>query len=167
MTIILVEGDSDRVALAVIAKRMGLHVPEIVSIGGAHAIARVAERLLAQHPRERLIGLVDVGEVAAFSHVIPEVFTCDRDLEDEMIRSLGVDGALAVIKEQGELESFRTLQRQPAHRDRCLHDQLRQFLRGRSGNKARYAVLFAEAVDVDRIPMPLRDVILAYHGQSR
>jgi hypothetical protein len=66
-----------------------------------------------------------------------------------------------VIDQQGELGSFGTLQKQPAYRDRNVIDQVRQFLHGRSGNKARYAEHFAEAIEPDRIPSPIREVLAA------
>ena len=38
-------------------------------------------------------------------------FACETDLEDELIRALGVPAVEAVIEEQGELMSLRILQR--------------------------------------------------------
>ncbi len=78
-----------------------------------------------------------------------------------MIRAGGVEAVLAVIATQDELESFRTLQRQTAQRDRDVLDQLRRFLSGRSGNKARYAALLTEAVALHEIPLPLKEVLAA------
>jgi hypothetical protein len=63
-----------------------------------------------------------------------------------------------VLAEQGELRSFRTYQRQPAHRDRRLEEQLHGFMWNR---KQRYAVLLVEALELDRIPRPL-DRVLAH-----
>jgi len=48
-----------------------------------------------------------------------------------------------------------SLQNQPAHRGRHLHDQLHRFIGTRSGRKIRYGHLLAQAVDLDRIPAPL------------
>jgi hypothetical protein len=161
MTIVLVEGNSDRVALEVFARRLGFATPTIMAIGGAHAAARVVAGIRATAPHEHIVGLVDAGERRAFTGVIDAIFVCDRDLEDELIRAMGIETALCVIEQQGELGSFGVLQKQPAHRDRNVTDQLRQFLHGRSGNKARYAALFAEALELDRIPVPIREVLAA------
>ncbi len=161
MTIVLVEGNSDRVTLEVFSRRLGIAMPSILAIGGAHAAGRVVADIRQANPHERGIGLVDAGERRAFAGVVDAIFVCDRDLEDELIRALGTDGALEVIDKQGELGSFRILQKQPAHRDGSITDQVRQFLRGRSGNKARYAALFAEAIGLDQVPVPIKEVLAA------
>ena len=160
MTIVLVEGHSDRVALEVFARRLGLATPTIQAIGGAHAATRVAAEIREKSPGERILGLVDIGERQAFAGVVDQVFVCDRDLEDELIRAFGIENTLALIDDQGEGVSFGKLQKQPAQRDRAVIDQLRRFLHGRSGNKARYAAIFAEAISIDRIPEPIREVIV-------
>ena len=122
MTIALVEGKSDRIALEVIARRVNDGPLMVVPIGGAHAAANAIRGILGDSPNEHLIGLVDIRERHVFEAVLPEVFVCDRDLEDELIRALGEDAALNVLKDQGELASFRTLQKQPAQRDRSTRD---------------------------------------------
>jgi hypothetical protein len=53
-------------------------------------------------------------------------FVCTIDLEDELIRALGTGQVEQIIKARGELRSLRTLQRQPAQRDRPAPDQLRR-----------------------------------------
>ena len=161
MTIVLVEGKSDEVALEVFARRLGITPPTILAMGGAHAATRVVADIRKASPNEHILGLVDVGELRAFSGVIDQVFVCDRDLEDELIRALGIEATLALIDDQGELSSFAKLQKQPAQRDRNITDQLRRFLHGRSGNKARYAALFAEAIELDRTPAPIRNLLEA------
>ncbi|QEO15510.1 ATP-dependent endonuclease [Agromyces intestinalis] len=150
-TIILVEGDSDRIAVETLAARLGVDLPPVVPIGGS----KNAPRAIAAHPATRLIGLVDAGERRDFESVIDTVFVCDPDLEAEFVRALGIDGTLEVVREQGELDSFRKLQRQPALRERPIQVQLARFFGGRSGNKLRYARLLAEAVPFDRVPAPL------------
>jgi hypothetical protein len=93
--------------------------------------------------------------------VIDEVFVCEPDLEAELVRALGATAVEAVIAAQGELDSFRRLQRQPAQRVRSVEAQLTRFFGGRSGNKARYARLLAEALPPSRIPAPLAGVLAA------
>ena len=86
-------------------------------------------------------------------------FVCDRDLEDEMIRALGVEAVEHAIDMEGELESLRIMQRQPAQRERPPTDQLRRFIGTRSGRKIRYGQLLAEALDLGHVPHPLTGVL--------
>ena len=85
-------------------------------------------------------------------------YVCERNLEDELVRALGADAVEALLDAQGELRSFRTYQKQPAHRHRTTEDQLWGFMWNR---KIRYATLLVEALDLDRIPRPL-DRVLAH-----
>lgn len=155
--VVLVEGESDRVALETLAARLGRRMPPLRVVGGSKGARRAAAEL-AGH---RIVGLVDAGERRDFERVLDEVFVCDPDLEAEFVRALGVAEVEAVIAAQGELASFRRLQNQPFQRDRPLEAQLERFFAGRSGNKARYARLLAEAVPLDRIPPPLAALITA------
>jgi hypothetical protein len=157
MTVVLVEGESDRIALETLASRAGIRMPRVRVVGGSKGARRAAAELAG----ERLVGLVDVGERADFEHVLETVFVCDPDLEAEFVRALGIEGVEAVIAEQGELDSFRGLQRQPFQRDRPVEAQLARFFGGRSGNKARYARLLAEAVPLERVPPPLAALLAA------
>jgi hypothetical protein len=88
-------------------------------------------------------------------------FVCDADLEDELIRALGTAGAEAVLQAEGELESFRRFQAQPAQRGRDVAPQLRRFMGTRAGRKIRYGTLLTEAIDLPRIPRAL-DRVLAH-----
>lgn len=157
MTVIIVEGESDRVVLEVLSRQMGIALPRIVSIGGASGVRRT----VAEMAGETLLGLVDRNERAHFERVMTQVFVCDPDLEGELIRALGAEAVESVIAEQHELESFRRLQNQPAQRGRPVAAQLVRFFGGRSGNKLRYARLLASAVPRDRIPRPLAELIRA------
>lgn len=157
MTVVLVEGESDSIALQTLAARMGIRMPQVRVVGGSKGARRVAAELAGR----RLLGLVDQGERRDFERVLDDVFVCDPDLEAEFVRALGVDAVEAVIAEQGELASFRSLQRQPFQRGRPAEAQLLRFFGGRSGNKARYAQLLAEAVPLERIPPPLAALLAA------
>jgi hypothetical protein len=86
-------------------------------------------------------------------------YVCERDLEDELIRALGVPAVERVIAEQGELASFRTLQHQPAQRAATTEQQLHRFMGTRSGRKARYARALVDALDLTRVPRPLAGVL--------
>ena len=160
--IIIVEGESDRVVLEVLSTRMGIALHRIVKAGGASG----ARRAISELPDESIVGLVDANERGQFERVIERVFVCDPDLEGELVRALGVDAVEAVIAAQGELESFRRLQNQPAQRGRPVEAQLARFFGGRSGNKRRYARLLASAVSLDRMPEPLAELVRAAAVQA-
>jgi hypothetical protein len=170
--LVLVEGPSDRAALETLARRCGHDLErarvELVSIGGAQAIARVLSRLA---PGVRVAGLCDEGEAGAFGRALDGAglgpagtrsqlerlgfYVCEPDLEGELIRSLGAARVEAVLEQSRKLSSFRTFQRQPQWRDRPVEDQLRRFF-GSSAGKIRHApLLVVEAVDLDRVPRPL------------
>jgi hypothetical protein len=68
-----------------------------------------------------------------------------------------------VLEKQGDLRAFRTYQKQPAHRDRSLDEQLHGFMWNR---KQRYAVLLVEAVDLEHVPRPL-DRVLSHVAPTR
>ncbi|MDL9979872.1 ATP-dependent endonuclease [Microbacterium candidum] len=154
-TVVVVEGESDRIAVETIAERFGLRVPEIHVAGGAQGARMVARTLVGR----RLLGLVDNAERRALEPVVDEVFVCDPDLEGELIRALGAPAVERVIADQGELGSFRRLQAQPAQRGRPTEAQLARFISGRSGNKARYARLLAGAVPLPDVPAPLAALV--------
>jgi hypothetical protein len=133
-----------------------------VSTGGYGNLSRV----LARYPDLRLAGLYDAGEER---HVLRALgcedreeleragfFACTRDLEDELTRAVGPEGVQRVLEEQRELRAFRTYQKQPAHRDRPLEEQLYGFMWNR---KQRYAVLLVDALDLERVPRPLDRVL--------
>ena len=82
-------------------------------------------------------------------------YVCVSDLEDELIRALGVEAVLAIVEAEGELGSFHTLQHQPAHQGRRSDEQLHRFLGTRAGRKIRYGRLLVEALDLDHVPRPL------------
>ena len=99
----------------------------------------------------RALGCADRGELERVGF-----YACTRDLEDELTRAVGPEGMELVLVEQAELRAFRTYQRQPAHRARPLEDQLHGFMWNR---KQRYAVLLVEALDLERVPLPLDRVL--------
>ena len=84
---------------------------------------------------------------------------CVADLEDELIRAIGAARVEALIDSQGDLGSFRSLQRQPEWRSQPDAAQLRRFLGSGASRKLRYARLLAGSVDLDRLPHPLDAVL--------
>jgi hypothetical protein len=174
--VVLVEGVSDRAALAVLAGRRGMDLAaagiEIVSMDGITNIGHYLDLYCAPDRDVRVTGLYDDGEERFVRRGLDRVglagdleqlgfYACSPDLEDELIRALGPSVVEQIVEASGELRSFRTLQRQPAQRSRSLHDQLRRLMGGRSGGKERYAAAMAAAVPLDRVPRPL-DAVLAH-----
>ena len=167
--VVVVEGDSDRVALETLARRRGRDLAaegvEIVPIGGAHAIRRYLEKLKANGSEVKLAGLVDAGQEDVFRRAVDhtgfeiDLYVCDTDLEDELIRAVGLESVENVIEAQGELRSFRSLQKQPAQRGRTTLQHVRRFISSHSGRKALYARLLVEALDLDHVPPPLDRVL--------
>ncbi len=80
-------------------------------------------------------------------------------LEDELIRALGASPVEAVLDSQGDLDSFRTLQKKPAWRGPRVDAQLRRFMGSGSGRKIRYAGLLVDALDLSQILRPLHHVL--------
>jgi hypothetical protein len=158
--VIAVEGVSDRAVLELLAQRQGRDLDaeglEIVPIGGAHAIRRFVASLPAG---TAVRGLCDENEARVFRRVLEEVFVCVPDLEGELIRALGVDGVEHVLSAAGGLSSFRMFQQQPAQRGRPLDAQLHRWLRSSSTRFHRYLRLLVEALDLDRVPRPLAEVL--------
>ena len=166
--VVLVEGTSDGRAVETLARRRGRDLEAegvaVVPMGGYGNLPR----LLRQFRDVRLAGLYDVGEERHFLRALAckdrgelesaGFYACTQDLEDELTWAVGSAGMERVLAEQGELRAFRTYQRQPAHRERPLEEQLHGFMWNR---KQRYAVLLVEALDLERIPRPL-DRVLAH-----
>ncbi|WP_345464112.1 hypothetical protein [Nocardioides marinquilinus] len=156
---VLVEGDSDRRALEVLARRLGVACPEVVVMQG---ITNLPAHLRDAGP-VRL--LHDAGESDYVARVLARVlvdvtpFVCDADLEDELIRAVGVPGVLAVVEAQGERGRYERMAQQPAQRDRPDHARLHRWLGARSGHKLTYAGLLADAVPLDDVPAALLGVL--------
>ncbi|MEV0134315.1 TOPRIM nucleotidyl transferase/hydrolase domain-containing protein [Dactylosporangium sp. NPDC050688] len=90
------------------------------------------------------------------------VHVCVEDLEDELIRAVGVAAVEALCDTQGDLRSLRSLQRQPAWRDQPPDAQLRRFLGSGARRKLRYARLLVAAAAVrGTVPAPLCALLAA------
>ena len=178
---VLVEGISDRAVLHALAERRGRDLEaegtSVVAMGGAHKIGGFLEWLGPRGMDLRLAGLCDAGEEGAFRRALERAgfgpcltradmerlgfYVCVADLEDELIRALGAASVEEVARAQGDLHSFRTLQKQPAWRGRRNEEQLRRFLGSGGRRKIRYAELLVGALDLGEMPRPL-DGVLAH-----
>lgn len=179
--VVLVEGISDKIAVETLAARLGRDLEDesvaVVPMGGAQAIGRFLTRFGPHGANLRLAGLYDLGEENVVRRALQQAgfgsgftltreemeelgfYVCVVDLEDELIRALGAGSVEAVIASQGELDSFRTLQKQPAWRGQRIEAQLRRFMGSGSTRKIRYARLLVEALDSAHVPRPLRLVL--------
>ena len=93
--VILVEGESDRIAIEALAGRRGRDLPAegvaVIAIGGAQAV----ERALRGLDDVRVAGLYDVAEerdvlrrVERAGRATGGFFACDPDLEGELVRAV-------------------------------------------------------------------------------
>jgi hypothetical protein len=177
--VLVVEGISDQIAVETLAVRGGRDLAAervvVLPAGGAHAMTRYLAQFGPAGAGLRIAGLCDAGEEdvvrrglvragigAAGTRAAMErlgFYVCVEDLEDELIRAIGPDRVQALIGSQGDLGSFRSLQRQPEWRDQPAAAQLRRFLGSGATRKLRYARLLAGAVDLRRLPHPLEAVL--------
>jgi hypothetical protein len=170
-SVVLVEGNSDGAAVDALARRLGHDLEaegvSIVPIGGYGNVGRSLERYGPAGLNLRLAGLYDAPEERHFRRALTEAglgsdlealgfYACDANLEDELTRALGPAAMEELLEAQGELGAFRTYQKQPAHREEALEEQLRGFLWNR---KEKYGVLIVEALDPDGVPRPLAGVL--------
>jgi hypothetical protein len=177
--VVLVEGMSDRTALETLADRLGRALSDegisIVAMGGATNAARFVDGLGPHGLGVRLAGMYDAAEERHFRRALERggfgsalsgqaiealgFYACRVDLEDELIRALGVASVEAVVEAAGDLGSLRTFQMQPAQQGREPERQLRRFMGTRSGRKSQYARLLVNALDLSRVPRPLAGVL--------
>jgi hypothetical protein len=177
-SVVLVEGPSDGAVFRALAERRGRDLDaagvSIVAMGGYGNLGRFLEQYgpaglgvplagLYDAPEERHFrrGLARAGFGADLTRADLEAhgfYACDVNLEDELTRAMGPAAMEELLEAQGELSAFRTYQKQPAHREERIEEQLRGFLWNR---KSKYGVLIVDALDLDRIPRPL-DRVLAH-----
>ena len=173
-SVVLVEGVSDQRAVETLARRRGRDLEAegvvVIPIAGATNLARFLE-ILGPHGCDlALSGLCDQAEAAEFANALARggvgdpddlaalgFFVCVRDLEEELIRALGVDAMLSIIESEGHLRRFRTYQVQAVHHDKRIDEQVWRWL---GNHKIRYAPLMVGALALDRIP-PQLDGVLA------
>jgi hypothetical protein len=177
--VVLVEGESDRVALQTLACRHGRDLVaegvEVVAMGGITNTSAFASRYgprglgiplagLYDAPEERHVrrGLAAAGLTAALhAEELAGLgfFKCTADLEEELIRALGVAGVTRVIDAAGDTRSLQRLTGMPAQRGWTQEAVVRRFMGSRAGRKARYAALLVEALEPPRVPPPLTGLL--------
>jgi hypothetical protein len=177
--VILVEGWSDQAAIDTLARRRAWDLRSegilTLPIGGVTNLGAFIRVLGPSGLDLRLTGLCDAAEEGYVRRILERAgmgtdltrtgleamgfFVCEADLEDELIRALGTTAVEAVLDAQGELDSFRTFQEQPAQRGRSLDAQLRRFMGTRARRKIHYGSLLTDAIDLAHVPRALELVI--------
>jgi hypothetical protein len=125
----------------------------------------------------RLAGLCDAAEESDFQRGLERAglgsnltradlerlgfYVCVADLEEELIRALGAASVEQIVDAQGDLGSFRTLQKQPEWQGRKVEEQLRRFMGSGGSRKIQYARFLVDALDLTQVPRPL-DLVLAH-----
>jgi len=185
-TLVLVEGESDANAARALAARLGCDLAsgriDILPAGGVTNFATVLAGYLRAHPGASACGMYDIADewhvrraLARAGAPIPEAggveasgfFACVADLEDELIRALGVRTVERVVEEQGELDSFHRFQAMPQHRHSPTHRQLHRFLGTRATRKIRFAKHLVEALDLADLPRPLGQLAARLRAAGR
>jgi hypothetical protein len=174
-SVILVEGASDRAAIETLARRRGRDLEAegvaVIAMAGATNASTFLDLLGPAGYDVQLVGLCDEREERTIRYAAEQaglgsldgadleqlrLFVCVRDLEDELIRALGMDAMLGIITSQGQLGRFRSFQNQPAQIRKTIEDQIWRWL---GNHKIRYAPLMVEALAPDRVPAPIEGVL--------
>ncbi|MER6283013.1 TOPRIM nucleotidyl transferase/hydrolase domain-containing protein [Streptomyces sviceus] len=171
-TVVLLEGPSDVAAVDALAASRGRDLAAeglcVLAMGGAMSVGRYAGLLGPSGLGLRLTGLCDEREQPFYARgweragAAPDgYFVCAADLEDELIRALGVPRVKELVREEGDLRPLQTFLSQPAQQGRTAHQQLRRFLGTKKGRKIHYGRVLVEALAPDRVPAPLDDLFAA------
>ncbi|MFJ3224701.1 TOPRIM nucleotidyl transferase/hydrolase domain-containing protein [Streptomyces sp. NPDC086783] len=168
-TAVLLEGPSDVAAVDALAERCGRNLTAegvcVLPMGGAMSVGRFARLLGPSGLGLRLTGLCDEREQRYYARALepagaePEFFVCVADLEDELIRALGVARVEELIRAEGDVRALQTFLRQPAQQGRPSPQQLRRFLGTKKGRKIQYGRVLVEALEPDRVPAPLDNLL--------
>ncbi|MFI6062168.1 TOPRIM nucleotidyl transferase/hydrolase domain-containing protein [Streptomyces sp. NPDC051286] len=167
---VLLEGPSDVAAVGALAARRRRDLEAegicVLPMGGAMSVGRFASLLGPTGLGLRLTGLCDEGERRYYARGLEragaapqEFFVCAADLEDELIRALGATRVEELVQAEGDQRALQTFLHQPAQQGRTSQQQLRRFLGTKKGRKIHYGRVLVEALDPDRIPAPLDDLL--------
>lgn len=178
-SVVLVEGISDQIAIEAAAVRLSRNLYAegvvVVPMGGAHEIFRHLDTLDPRGQARTIVGMCDAAEEPIFRDSLtfaglgsPRTrrglerlgfFVCVDDLEQELIRASHRAEIEGLLDLNGDLNSFRILQRQPAWRGHEFEDQFHRWLRAGAGRHLRYAHLLTSTIQ--RLPTPLVKVLEA------
>lgn len=127
-TVVLLEGPSDLAAVDALAAGRGRDLEAegvcVLAMNGAMSVGRFARLLGPSGLGLRLTGLCDEAERGYYARALEqdgpegntarrqEFFVCAADLEDELIRALGVSRVEELVRAEGDLRALRTFVRQ-------------------------------------------------------
>jgi hypothetical protein len=174
--LVLLEGPSDVAALEEVLAARGPEVSRpayrLVDMGG---VTNTATHLRAAAAAgARVLGLCDAGEAWVVARALERrgepvadvadlprhgFFVCRRDLEEELIRALGVDACLALLEDLGLGARFRVFSTQPAWVDRPVGERLHRFAGVASGRKIRLARAMAARLPPRAVPSPIAALV--------
>lgn len=174
--VVLLEGVSDVAAVTRVAATRGVSLDgvQLVDLAGVTNVQRQLIELHRTTTDLDILGLCDAPEVRFVEHALRTVghhigdasdlapygfFVCNADLEEELIRALGTEQSMHVIERLGLGTKFATLRQQPAWQRRPLADQLHRFCGVASGRKELLAGALAAALQPQRIPAPLAQLV--------
>ncbi|MEV5440553.1 TOPRIM nucleotidyl transferase/hydrolase domain-containing protein [Streptomyces sp. NPDC052682] len=167
---VLLEGPSDVAAVDALARSRGRDLAAegvcVLAIGGAMSVGRYARLLGPTGLGLALTGLCDEAERPYYARGFAragaarqDFFVCAADLEDELIRALGVPRVEELVREEGDLRALQTFLRQPAQQGRTPQRQFRRFFGTQKGRKIHYGRVLVEALAPDRVPAPLAGLL--------
>jgi putative ATP-dependent endonuclease of the OLD family len=173
--VVLVEGYSDRLALLTLARRkerdLDAEGTTVLSLEGGSGVGAFISLLGPNGLRLAVSGFCDsdkeskwIGALAAAGAKVTNrvelnalgFFVCERDLEDELVKALGVSSAQSLIAKEGEAKAFQKFVTQPAYASMTTEDQLRKFFQK---DKVRWTPLLVEALDLSTFKGALGDAI--------
>ena len=177
--VVLVEGISDILAVRALAERQGRNLDaegvSLLSLEGGGGFEAYVSLLGRSGLGLELLGLCDSDEEAQWATWLENAgyghgldrqamealgfFVSDRDLEDELIRAVGIGAVLNIIKAEGDAAAFQAFTKQAPHAALSQEDQIRAFFRKR-GRKARYASVLVDACTPGSEPQPLLDLLV-------
>jgi putative ATP-dependent endonuclease of the OLD family len=175
--IMFVEGPSDRLAMLALAKKKNLALDSlgvsIVTLDGAGILTWFVKLFGPSGFQLPLCGLCDSDHLSEWSKVLETsgvgtnlsqakmetigFFVCDRDLEDELIKTLGLAAVIQTIDQNGDTNAWKIFCQQPKNKNLTQADQLRAFLR-KTQRKVLYAPLLVSKLSTT-IPRPLEELL--------
>lgn len=175
-TLVLLEGPSDVAALEALlrVRERPSHRYELVDMSGVTNTATHLRAAYAAAPAPRVLGLCDAAEAWVVARALRSVgvpvksegdlatygfFVCDRDLEDELIRALGVGACLSLLESLGLGQRFRAFSHQQAWVGRPVEERLHRFAGIASGRKVRLAGTMAAALPAEATPPPIAGLL--------
>jgi hypothetical protein len=173
--VVLVEGITDYQALRLIAKTLARHLDAegiaVLPLDGGGGLKTylqlfgpagldlpVAGLCDADYEQDWRDKLTDAGLAAASREDMETLgfFVSDRDLEDELITTLGTTNTQVVIANDGGATAFQQFAVAPEQQRVVLHDQLRAFVQKK---KARWTPQLAAAVTSGAIPASIQRLL--------